>query len=333
MRTNTRIRFINKNVLFNFMSGLIINNFIPRKVICKNKPEKSFDLNIVEENLHLNISYKTTSDCRNGIYSLLMPKEIKRDNETFEVLGLLQAEMGKKHDGKISFSNHEDQLINKVIKWFEEEFNFKKDIWKWYIKVNINEPIDKDYKKEIENKIISYWVNKSRVSLNRVYPKKVSYIRNTKNKVLKDGDYGTLIIEKGSNLFSQIIKNLVKGVKDELSFYEDDEIRSFIKGVIAGESCVEIQKPSKKYRIHISVTNENEKLIYYTCLKRLDIRSIIYKYDKLVISKKENHIKLFQQNLMALSPEKYIKFIEMLKQYPDISDSDETFKNRLNSNI
>jgi hypothetical protein len=294
-----------------------MKDFIPEKVICKNKPEKSFDLSIIDDGINLNISYKTESDCRNGIYSLLIPKYIHKNNKTFEVLGLLQAEMGKKHDGKISFANHEYQIINNVIKWFENEFNFKKEIWKWYIKVNINEPFDENYKKELEGKIINYWIEKSGLSIEMSYPKKVSYIKNTKNKKLEMNDYGTLIIEKGSNLFSQIIKKLLKEIIKEMINFSDNEIRSFLRGIIAGESCVEIHLPSKKYRVHISVTNPDEKLIYYKSLKKIDINSIIYKYDKLVISRKENHIKLFQQDLMSLSPEKYNKFIEMLKQYQD----------------
>ena len=146
--------------------NICLKEFVPNRVICKNVPEKSFELNINEDEIHLNLSYITELHNHKGLvgekyYSLLLPKHIRRNQLTFEVLGLLQAEMGKKHDGKIAFCNHEYQLINKVIEWFDEEFNFSKDKWKWYIKVNINEPLDENNKKEIKSKVVHYWVIKT----------------------------------------------------------------------------------------------------------------------------------------------------------------------------
>ena len=96
-----------------------MKEFIPEKVICKNSPEKSFDLNVLDDGIHLMLAYFTDtynhlgkSGCKE--HTLLLPKFIKKNQETFEVLGLLQSEMGKQHDGKIVFCNHEDKLNNKV---------------------------------------------------------------------------------------------------------------------------------------------------------------------------------------------------------------------------
>src|SRR3989338_7197441 len=236
---------------------ICLKEFIPTKVICKNSPEKSFDLNILDDGIYLMLSYFT--DAHNHLgkvgckeHNLLLPKFIKKNQETFEVLGLLQAEMGKQHDGKVVFCNHEYRLIKKVIDWFEEEFNISKDSWKWYIKVNINEPSDENYKKEVEDKVINYWISKMRLSLDWAYPKKVSYIKNTKNIKLGFYDYGTLIFEMGSNLFSQILKNFVKNTFYNILQYNDNEIRWFMKGIIAGESNVEVYIPDKRYRVFIT---------------------------------------------------------------------------------
>ena len=306
---------------------ICLKEFVPSRVICKNVPEKSFELNINEDELYLSLSYITELHNWKGLvgekhYSLLLPKQIGRNQETFEVLGLLQAEMGKQHDGKISFCNHEYKLINKVLEWFSEEFNFSKDKWKWYIKVNINEPIDEDYRREIENKVISFWIDKTNLTLERSYPKKVSFIKNTKNTELKSDDYGTLIIEVGSNLFSQIIKNFVKTMTQNMVDFGRSEVKHFMRGIIAGESCVEIHIPSKKYRIHISANDKDEKLIYHNCLKKLGINSTIYKHDKLVISRRENNLSLLKDGLMNLSPEKYEKFLIMMNLYADFDITD-----------
>lgn len=302
---------------------ICLKEFIPEKVICKNNPSKSFDLNREDSGNYLKLSYFTELHNHTGLvgkkkYELLLPKYVRRNQETFEVLGLLQAEMGKQHDGKIVFCNHEYKLVKKVMKWFEKEFDLPKDSWKWYVKVNINEPSDENYRKEVEDKVINYWISKMRLSLERAYPKKVSYIKNTKNTKLGFYDYGTLIFEMGSNLFSQILKNFVKNTFYNILQYNDNDARWFMKGIIAGESNVEVYIPDKRYRVFITAKDPNERLLFQQCLKRLGINSIQNgDFKSIIISKKENNLQLLKQKLMTLSPEKYNKFLRMMSLYGD----------------
>ncbi len=302
---------------------ICLKEFIPSKVICKNSPEKSFELNLLDDGIYLMLAYFTDTynhlgKCGHKEHTLLLPKFIKRNQETFEVLGLLQAEMGKQHDGKVVFCNHEDKLINKVIKWFEEEFNFSKKRWKWYIKVNINEHSDANYKKEVEDKVINYWIEKANLPLEQSYPKKVSYIKNTNNTLLGFYNYGTLIIEGGSNLFSQIIKNFVKNMFCDILNYSDNEIKHFMRGIIAGEANVEVHILDKRYRVFITAKDPNERLLFQKCLQRLGIGSIQNgDFKSIIISKKENNLELLKQKLMTLSPEKYNKFLRMMSFYQD----------------
>ena len=312
---------------------ILLNKFIPNVVLNSKNNGKNYELNLIEDGAYLTLNYLVESHNHLGsvgqrCFTCLLPKYIKKNQETFEVLGLLQAEMGKQQDGKIVFCNHEYQLVNKVIKWFEKEFNFSKEKWKWYIKVNINEPVDKDYKNKIENKVINYWIEKTKFSLEHSYPKKVNYIKNTKNTKLGFCDYGTLIIEKRDNLFSQVIKKLVREITKNILNYSDSEIRGFLRGIIAGESCIELHIPTKKFRVHISANNIDEKVLYHQCFKKLGIASIMYKYDKLVVSKKENHLKLLKQKLMTLSHKKYNKFLRMVKLYENYKDLEE-WQNKL----
>ena len=151
-------------------------------------------------------------------------------------------------------------------------------------------------------------------------PKIVSYIKKTKNTKLKFYDYGTLIIEYKSNLFSQIVKRFVKSMSYNMLNFEEKYIRSFMRSIIAGEGTVENYKPDKRYRVYVSASIEEEKELYHQLLKRINIESIKYKGDKLVISKRENLIKLLQQRLMCLSPKKYNKFLFMMQQYPSIKE-------------
>jgi len=274
---------------------ICLKEFIPSKVIHKTNPEKSFDLSIEDIDNYFKLLYWTDILNRdNSIYrrkyELLLPKYVRRNQETFEVLGLLQAEMGKQHDGKIVFCNHEYKLVKKVMKWFEREFDLPKDAWKWYIKININEPSDENYRREIEEKVINYWASKMNLLIEWSHPKKVSYIKNTKNTKLEFYDEGTLIIELGSNLFSQIIKSFVKNTFDKIPQYSDNEIKWFMRGIIAGESNVEINEISKHYRVFISAKNIEERRSYQNCLNRLGIRSTVYPdFHGVVVSRIDNY--------------------------------------------
>jgi len=311
------------------MNKIDLLEFIPEKVKC-GKELKEYPLNLKIEEDYLMISYVTdtanqTEKIAKREYSLTTSRYIDPNLETFEVLGLLQAEMGKTDNGCISFCNHEYRLINKVIRWFGKELEIMPNQWRWYVKININEPEDEVYRKDIESKVIRHWLNKTKIDIDKKHPKTVSYIKNTKNKNLRFYDYGTLIIEYKSNLLSQIIKKYVKLMSHKIPSLEKEKIRGFMKGILAGESCVEVSKSSKKYRVHISATKQEERELYQKCLTRLGIYSKQYPRDKLVITKRENNIELLKQKLMCLSHEKYSKFLNMIKLYPEISEETRYF--------
>ena len=302
-------------------------DFIPNKVYCgKNCIPKKLNRNYDDEYIGLFYTTKGSNNSRKE-YSVVIPRRIKETIRTFEVLGLLQAEMGKTQNGTLSFANNQPKIINYILNWFKKELELNEGTWRWSIKLNINEPINPHYRKEVENKVINHWINKTKISSLKAYPKKVTYIKNTNNKKLKFFDRGSLVLEYRNNLFSQIIKNLVKSVTyKEISNYDRDLIRGYIRGIIAGESTIDLWKPDKRYRVYISASKEEEKEIFYQCLKKLSINSIKYKGDKLIISKRENNIKLLNQRLMTLNPKKYAKFLNMMNQYPNIEHETGYFK-------
>ncbi len=303
------------------MEKIDLIKYLPKNIVSgKNKYEYELKVKVDDESLTC-YYFRPSEHAGFREYCYIIPRFISKTNETFEVLGLLQAEMGKTQNGCINFCNHEHQLINKVINWFDKELYFPKDRWKWYIKININEPLDQSYKKEVEGKVVNHWIKKIGLSLEQAYPKKVSYIKNTENKELGFYDYGTLIIERKNNILSQIIKNFVKKTTQNILSYEEDEIRNFMRGIIAGESNVEIHKQSKHYRVYISSNKFEERKIFQDCLNRLGISSTNYdNFVGLIVSKKENNLKLFKQRLMCLSPKKYNKFLRMLSLYGDFDE-------------
>ncbi|MAG78610.1 hypothetical protein CL616_04575, partial [archaeon] len=77
---------------------------------------------------------------------------------------------------------------------------------------------------------------------------------------------------------------------------------------------------SKHYGVHITATKEKERKIYCKCIEKLGIEIKHYKnYKELLISKRKNNIQLLKQRLMCLSPKKYNKFLNMIKNYKDLS--------------
>jgi hypothetical protein len=197
----------------------------------------------------------------------------------------------------------------------------------------MNEPLSENYKKEVEEKVTNYWLSKTKINPLKKYPRKVTYIKNTKNKRLKYYDYGTLVIECKSNLLSQIVKKYVKSMAYKMPSLEKNEIRGFMKGIIAGESNVEIHKTDKRYRVYISAVKKEELDLYQQCLAKLGISSKQYQNDKIIISKRKNNIELLKQKLMCLSPQKYNRFLNMMKLYPKISEETGYFtKNKMPHN-
>jgi len=307
-----------------------LKEFIPNKVLVGKKPNKS-DLNIEIKENDIKLFYSTLhSNNSKRKHHLIIPRYIKNNKETFEVLGLLQAEMRKTYDGAVSFTNHEYRLVNNVMLWFKKEFDINFGWWKWHLTVNINKPEDENYKKEIEAKLLQYWIKKSPVLKENANPVSVIYIKNTKNKKLKFYDHGSLNIYYKSNLLSQIIKKYVKEMSFLVPTLDRENIRNFMKGIIAGEGCVENEKKWGHFRVHISAKDKEDRDLYQNCLNKIGIKIVQYhNYTEMIISKRENHIKLLKQKLMCLSPKKYNKFLSMLNNYDSFPELEEWRKNQI----
>jgi len=304
-----------------------LNNFIPN-FIFTGKRERKVKLYREIQKDYIKLFYITEHyNNAKRRHSVITPKEISCSKKTFEVLGLLQAEMTKANDGCLTFANSEYRLVNKVMAWFDKEFDLGNDSWRWSITLNMNEPKNQDYKKIIEDKVIKHWINKTKISENMGSPKTVLYIKDTKHKKLKPDYYGSLVIAHKQNLFSQIIKNYVKLLSYDIYNLDEDYIRAFMKGIIAGEGCIFNRKKSGHYRVSISACKEEERKIYQKALNKLGIKLRLYDdYKETVISGRKYLVKLLKQRLMTLHPRKYNKFLNMMRRYPRITEETGYFR-------
>ena len=259
-------------------------------------------------------------------FSYTFPRYVLKTEEMFEVVGLLQAEMGKTQNGCLTFVNSEPKIMNKIFRWFEKEMEIKRGGWKWYLKLNLKKPKDKEYKTFIEYKCLTYWKEKCLLDDKNSYPHKVGYIKKTKREKLKDNYYGSLVIDYKRTIFSQVIKKFVENTTEYIINYDEKFIRAYMRGIIAGEGCVQNDSKTGHYSVHISASKQEEREIFKACLAKLGIELKVYdNYKETLISRKENLTQLLTQRLMTGHPRKYSKFLNMMKRYSDISDKTRYF--------
>lgn len=281
--------------------------------------EKKMPIKIIEHPSTFVISYKVPIHNHKGHvgfkeHKLSIPKEIPATFENFQVFGLLQAEMGKTNNGCLTYANKEHQLINPIFKFFKREFDVLPSGWKWYLRF-------KNYSsKEQEEKAISWWIEKSPVTLSHSYPKIITISTQKSKKELAFCDHGALTIDLKHNFFSQIIKQLIRNITATITTYESELIRAYMRGIIAGEGCININKENRTFRVIVSALDPSEKRIFQDCFTKLELNSIEHKYEKLIISKKQNLFKLLDQKLMCLSPKKYNKFLQIKDFYASFDE-------------
>ena len=164
-----------------------MNDFVPQYIISGKEFQKSLPLHKkVDEDYITLWYYAEQKGFKNSItkheHAYYLPRFISRSKETFEVLGLLQAEMGKTQNGNLTFCNHEYEIIKRVMVWFHKELMQFNHNWKWYLKVNINEPQNLEYKKQIEEKLVNYWISKTKIDPKMMYPNALSYVKHNDKK-------------------------------------------------------------------------------------------------------------------------------------------------------
>ena len=297
--------------------------FIPEFVLTDSS--KAYPSIVLDKGNRFFVSYVTDGNNNSHkTYSDVLPAHISRTKETFEVLGLLQAEMGKTQNGCVVFANCEYKLVNKVLRWFAKEFDIPTKDWRWYLRINLVEPSDSEVVKKLTEDMKAYWIAHAHIDPSMAHPKTLCFVNETENKTPQN--HGTIMIELKRNLFSQIIKKYVKEMSYSILDRTHEEIQAFMRGIIAGEGCVEINRRDKNYRIHITAIQPLEKKIYSDCLNMLGVGNHNYAGKDLIISRKENNLQLLKQQLMTLSPSKYARFLSMMQLYGGIRNETHYFR-------
>ncbi|MFH1400004.1 MAG: hypothetical protein ABIH41_00650 [Nanoarchaeota archaeon] len=297
---------------------LDLRQFIPNPIVSGMKGN-TYRTNIQSINRTYSVTYLTNVSNwagsnvgkRRRIGSV--PKEIQLNSETFEVLGLLQGEMSKTQRGPITFCNCQPTIMEQVLNWFDEEFKIASKEWHWYIKLNI--PKQKDELNQVlKEELIDYWMTNTSVVYEKRFPTTLSFVNQTQNQIPKNN--GTLIIERRDPVFVQTLQKLVNEVTFSMPHRSIVEIKSYMRGIIAAESCINFRPECHHRRVFITAVDDQERNIFMRCLDKLDIEYNDCKPLKdIVISRRRNIQRLHDLDLMSLNPEKHEKFLRMINSY------------------
>ncbi len=269
--------------------------------------------NEIELSYFVNSSNQVIENCGIRRFAYTLPRYISRTKRTFEVIGLLQAEMGKTNNNLV-FANNEPSIINETMEWFKDELIIPFDRWKWSVKLNLVKPLNEQFKDELENNLIDFWCMNSHVQFDAKYLTGVTYISNTKNTIANNN--GTVGIEISSILLAQFMQSLLLKFQSMLLECSAEEKSAYMRGIIAAEGCVEHNRKIGKRTVHISASKEEERLLFKACLASLGIDLKVYNnYNETIISQRLNLRNVEKLDLMSLNPTKYAKFIEMMSCY------------------
>ncbi len=301
------------------MSTLELRPFIPEQVVSGRKGN-SYPLQVEQGDKTYILSYYcAVSNQTNRIvgkrkHTITIPSEIPWDEDTLEVLGLLQGEMSKTVRNNLTFANSDLSIMKKVIVWFERSNLVQANEWNWYIKYN-HPPLNGAAYYALEDDSAPVWIWYCNLNPEMSYPKRLSFIKNAPQK--KPNTLGTLLIEKQAKIFDQVINKLLQDVLQSMPSREPKEIAAYLRGIIAAEGCVNYDTHGHK-RVFVTATKDEKRELFRTCFHRLGIPTKDCKPIKdIIISQRENILKLDELGLMTLHPEKHARFKEMIASYTE----------------
>lgn len=233
------------------------------------------------------IQYKKS---KNVLYSTILPKEIKVDDEKFITsLGLLLGEM-RTRKGDISFSNTEPFLANYVLSSLKY-FGLRKENFIFSIQINTK---NSEPNKE---EVINYWSKELKIEKEKIC------------KIFEYKDYGTKRSKLGridfiyyNIILKEILNNLISYLIEEAKNNKDYAVY-LIRGLLASEGYVSPSKCDSLGRVGISSQSEKNKNHIKEMLNNLNMTSSISKHDVRMTSK-DNFNKIIKYDLLKISKDK-----------------------------
>ncbi|MBL7206404.1 MAG: hypothetical protein ISS36_02280 [Candidatus Aenigmarchaeota archaeon] len=261
----------------------------------------------------------------NKINFLVLPKNIRIDNELCEGLGLLDGEMIKSMRGKsrhyISFTNSQPILIKKAMKILLKFI--PKDRLLSQIILNIK---DENNIERLKKESLRYWIR-------NVGIKKTQFVKIMLDKRYRTTvDFGSLSIKYYDTFLRFIFQNILEIIKKDNIPSNEEFTKSFFKGLFAAESSVNLAPNNYINYISIGVSSPKEREYYINMLNFIGIKTGFINHSVsnedarkrgwkrgtggyFVIQGIENYLKVYEYGLLEMFPKKLLYFLFGLINY------------------
>jgi len=237
----------------------------------------------------------------------ILPESISLKEEFFELIGFLDGEMCRKRaytgGSSVKVSNSEPTLINQVLKGFEEFFQINRKLWTASLTIN-NKNLN--FNEGNNTSLKNFWSKETDISLNK-------FTKTTIQKKYRSlfSERGIIQIRYSDTLFFLTLLEIMKNIRP-IIIRNRKFCAAYMRGVAAGEGG--IGKREDKLRIiHIGSTDEENKVFYIKCLKKMGITSINTYKLRIEICGLENFVMLRNFDIFKYIPYRKKKFLDALK--------------------
>lgn len=288
-----------KNIVYG--NKLDIRYFIPRKT------RLNYPLYIIERNKdHSSVWYPVGGGARH-----LNIKNFVNTNKIAELIGFYFGDGStSKNIQSFRLTNCEPSVLNYCLDALEE-IGIERD----QCKIQVIYSTNKELTDDIKNRCIDFW---SRIlNINR---KRIVSVTKAKN-IRETLEHGSARIFIGSTVLVEILLHgLLKCFLQRITNPQEDVdyqlLRGFMRGLLAAEGCVYLNKQGSLIRVSISYNPHSEELNFYkTLLKNLGIGYGMIKGNELYIPRYKNMKKLFQLNAFKMHELRNQKFIKGFKNH------------------
>jgi hypothetical protein len=238
-------------------------------------------------------------------YEQKIPRYLNLDTNLFEVFGLYQGEGYKKapvSGTRLEFVNCDKNLINIILKFFEQKFNIPVKRWSAYVNYVYNRNNIKSH-----SQLVSHWSNETRIPLDNF--RKTQYL---KGKCINSAPLGTLHILIPSCVLGEVCLDVMENLSI-LATKKKNHAAAFLRGLMAADGSA-IQKQYKNYKTlrtaDLAIETQNEVVLYGKILNVLEIEFKDYSSHsrKLAISGWNNFYKLAIWDIFKLHKKKKDSF-------------------------
>jgi len=235
-------------------------------------------------------------------YSQTIPRYLKLNEKLFEVFGLIQGEGYKKSPiggTRFEFVNSENNIINYILNYFEENFTIPINSWSTFVNYVYNE----NKTRKSEEEIIGFWNNNTKIPKSNF--KRINYLEG---KAIRSSEFGVLHILIPSCVLGEICLSMLD-ISEKLAVKNEEYAAAFLRGLLAADGSATVQQ-YKNYKtlriVELAVETNHEIELYSKVMNKLKLNIKDYSKSsrKLCVSSWNDFLKLAKIDAFKLHKRK-----------------------------